>query len=90
MPKKGQAENVKSVMFVPFTVGSELARRMREAEATLQSMTGYRIKIVERSGLKLEDALCKADPWQGQDCGREKCLLCLLASNCLRTALEEV
>ena len=70
-------ETVKAVMFVPYTEGSELARRMREAESNLEALTGYRIKIVERSGLKLEDTLCKADPWQGQDCGRDKCLLCL-------------
>jgi hypothetical protein len=69
-------ENVKAVMFVPFTVGSMLAKRMREAENTLQEMTGFRLKIVERSGTKLENVLAKADPWQGQDCGRD-CLLCL-------------
>jgi hypothetical protein len=69
-------ENVKAVMFVPYTVGSMLAKRMREAENTLQEMTGFRLKIVERSGTKLENVLAKADPWQGQDCGRD-CLLCL-------------
>ena len=52
----------------------------REAEAKLQDMTGYRLKIVERAGLKLEDILHKADPWQGQDCKHEKCLLCLTKS----------
>ena len=70
-------ENVKAVMFGPYTVVSMLAKRMREAENTLQEMTGYRLQIVERSGTKLEDILAKADPWQGQECGRGKCLLCL-------------
>ena len=72
-----QKEHVKAVMFVPYTVGSKLAKKMREAENTMQDMTGYRLKIVERAGTKLEDMLTKADPWQGQECGREKCLLCL-------------
>ena len=49
-------------MFVPYTVGSELARRLRDAEAKIQDMTGYRLKIVERAGTKLEDALRRADP----------------------------
>ena len=71
-----KSESAKAVMFVPYTEGSELAKRMREAEKKLESMTGYKIKIVERSGTKLEDTLCKADPWQGQDCQRDKCLLC--------------
>ena len=35
-----------------------------------------KIKIVERTGRKLVDLLHKADPWQGADCSREKCLLC--------------
>ena len=39
-------------------------------------MTGYRIKIVERGGKKLVDILHKANPWAGQDCQREGCLLC--------------
>ena len=60
--KDENQETVKAVMFVPFTVGSELAKRLREAEAKLQEMTGYRLKIVERSGLKLEDLLLRADP----------------------------
>ena len=91
--KKEQAqESVKTVMFVPYTVGSSLAKKMREAESSLQQMTGYRLKIVERAGQKLEDVLTKANPWQGQDCEREKCLLCatkqrtgkLLTQDCKR------
>ena len=70
-------EHVKAVMFVPYTVGSILAKKMRDAENTLQEMTGYRLKIVERAGTKLVDVLTKADPWQGQECGRDKCLLCI-------------
>ena len=42
----------------------------------MESMTGYRIKIVERGGQKLVDILHKANPWAGQDCTREGCLLC--------------
>ena len=72
----GQEEHVKAVIFVPYTRGSTLAKRMREAEVKLQSMTGYRLKVVERSGTKLQDILHKSDPWQGQDCERPDCLLC--------------
>ena len=69
-------EQVKTVMFVPYTEGSELAKRLREAEQKIQDMTGYRLKIVERAGTKLQDTLTKADPWQGMSCNRERCLLC--------------
>ena len=65
-----------SVMFVPYTKGGELARRLREAEEELMKQTGVKIKIVERTGRKIVDLLHKADPWQGKDCGRPQCILC--------------
>ena len=65
-----------SVMFVPQTEGGELARRLRETEIEMEKQSGFRIKIVERTGLKIVDLLHKADPWQGADCQRESCLLC--------------
>ena len=46
---------VKAVMFVPFTTGSKLAKSLREAEEKLGSLTGYRLKMVEKAGDKLED-----------------------------------
>jgi hypothetical protein len=67
---------VKAVMFVPYTAGSKLAKQLREAEEKLGSLTGYRLKMVEKAGDKLENLLTKSNPWQGQDCGRQKCLLC--------------
>ena len=68
--------NVISVMFVPYTVGGELARRLREEESKLEDQTGYRIKIVERTGSRLVDLLHRSNPWQGEDCRRPGCLLC--------------
>ena len=48
---KGQEKSmVKSVIFVPNTENSELARRLREGEEDMLRLTGYKIKIVERSG----------------------------------------
>ena len=67
---------VKAVMFVPYTHGSRLAKKLREAEVTLEDQTGYRLKIVERAGRRLEDMLHKSDPWEGTLCGRPKCLPC--------------
>ena len=63
-------------MFVPYTPGGELARRLKEVENNLGRQTGVRIKIVEKVGTKLVDLLHQADPWQGTDCQREKCLPC--------------
>ena len=63
-------------MFIPYTKHPELAQRMRDNEEKMESMTGYRLKIVERGGTKLVDMLHKANPWAGQDCARSGCLLC--------------
>ena len=49
---------------------------MREAEEKLGELTGYKLKVVERAGTKLEDILHMSDPWQGIDCGRRSCFLC--------------
>ena len=68
--------DIKAVMFVPYTVGSKLAKSLREAEEKLGGLTGYRLKMVEKAGDKLEDLLTKSNPWQGLDCGRHNCILC--------------
>ena len=74
--ERKQEVRTAAVMFVPYTRKGELARRLREAEEELGAQTGVKIKIVERTGRRLVDLLHRADPWQGQDCGRPKCLLC--------------
>ena len=71
-----EPSKIKSVMFVPHTPGSELAKRLRENEEQLLKLTGSKIKIVERTGTKLQDLLTRANPWKGSDCERENCLLC--------------
>ena len=74
--KLGQQSKAKAVLFIPFTNGSKLGKSPREEERKLDSMTGYMIKVVERAGDKLEELLVRTDPWQGEQCGRSRCLLC--------------
>ena len=69
-------ENVKTVIFVPHTTGSGLAKELRKSEEKMKEITGDAIKIVEKSGRKLEDILAGKDPWKGRDCGRQNCFLC--------------
>ena len=38
-------------------------------------LTNWSIKFVERAGTKIQDLLHKSNPWQGEDCGRNKCML---------------
>ena len=74
--REKKKKKVKAVLFAPYTKNSALAMKLREAEEKLATLTGYKLKIVERAGTKLEDLLTKSNPWQGIDCGRKLCLLC--------------
>ena len=69
-------KTIKAIMFVPFTTNGRLAKLLRDNEEKLESMTGTRLKIIERTGVKIQDMLTKSNPWQGQDCLRQNCLLC--------------
>ena len=68
--------SIKSVMFIPHTPHSELARKLRENEHNLERVTGNKVKIVERAEVKLQDLLTGNNPWKGLDCKRENCFLC--------------
>ena len=45
-----------------FTPNGELAKDLRMAEVKLAKLTGYKLKVVERAGTRLEDLLTKSDP----------------------------
>ena len=67
---------IKSVLFVPRTEGGELIKRLRKKEAELAEITEYRVKLVERSGTQIRKILCKKNPFAGQNCFREYCMIC--------------
>ena len=74
--KKRKDGEAKAVMFCPYTKGSELAKKLRDAEERLEPLSGFRIKIVEEVGEKVRDILHSSNPWRGEDCRREGCWLC--------------
>ena len=79
----------RAVMFVPFTPNSELAKLLRENEEQLEKITGTKLKIVERTGVKLVDLLTRSNPWQGYDCTRLNCLLCYTKSQTEKLKTQE-
>ena len=75
---KGQEkETFNSVLFVPATKGSALARRIKEAEVSNRQGRHSRIKVVERSGPTVKSKLSKKAPWGNKRCGAEDCMYCL-------------
>ena len=75
---KGEVKKfpVTTVLFVAQTPGGVLASRLREAEAKLAQVTGWKVKVVEKGGTTLKQLLHKSNPWAGGYCGRENCLPC--------------
>ena len=65
-----------TVFFVPRTPNGELATLLREAEQDIAKLTGDRIKIVEKSGKMMKSSLQNSNPWSGENCGRNECLVC--------------
>ena len=82
--KKGRVEKgknkkvpeTKTVIFVPQTANSLLAKMLRQEEAHLEKVTGYWVKYVEKSGQNIGNMLVRSNPWSRLDCGRNGCLLC--------------
>ena len=70
----------KSVLFVQHTINSGLAKELRKVVNELKPWTNIGIKVVERSGERIQDILHKSDPWESRDCGREDCAPCLSSS----------
>ena len=52
-------------------------------------LTKNKIKIVERTGTKIQDILTKANPWKGQDCQRTNCLLCITKQRTEKNQMQD-
>ena len=53
-----------------------MANELKKIIQELRPWTRLNLKVVERSGLKLQDILCKSNPWDNSDCGRPNCFTC--------------
>merc|ERR1712155_435617 len=74
--KKDEKLRVKSVIMVPKTKDSLLAKSMQEKETKLSSITKEKVKIQEVSHLSIRQLLVSSDVWGGQPCSRQHCLCC--------------
>ena len=66
----------KAVIFVPYTPNSELAKELRKVEDVMETLSGMRMKVVEKARIQLKRILVKTNPWAGTDCQRDACLIC--------------
>ena len=61
-----------SVMFVQSTPNSELKRRFQKEI----DKSGLKIRVVEKAGRSIKQALQRSDPFKAATCDREGCLVC--------------
>ena len=71
-----EMEFIRGVFFVPHTENSELAKRIRERLKFFEELSNIRVKIVERTGEKIENILHNSNPWESVNCNREDCMFC--------------
>ena len=67
---------VTTVLFVEQTPGGELAKRFRQAEFSLSGITGFKVKIVEKTGTAIKSILHNSNPWAEGFCSRSDCYPC--------------
>ena len=79
-----KAGGYSTVIFCPYTPNGELATKWREVEARGAATRGWRFKVVEQGGRKINSILCK-NPWDGP-CNDQQCMVCSTGGkgNCRR------
>ena len=65
-----------SVLLVPPTPGSGLAKAMKEREKELNQHSEMRIKILEKGGVKLKNLVVKSNPFKTDECLNKRCPVC--------------
>ena len=70
-----KAGGFSTVLFCPWTPGSQLAKKWREIERQGASSRGWRYKIVEKTGRAISSIVCK-NPWTVGPCEDEDCFVC--------------
>ena len=71
-----ETQKYDTVLFVPPTPGGRLAKQMQIREAQLNFGSSHRIKIVEKSGIKLKNILVQKNPYPKLLCHRDLCPFC--------------
>ena len=74
--KGSSTQKYDTVVFVPPTPGSKLAKLMQRKEAAINSNGDTRIKIIERGGIKLKHIITSRNPFPPAPCFRQTCPVC--------------
>ena len=72
----GETNKYDTVLFIPATSGSILAKSLRQHEEQNAQGRLSRIKIVEKSGKSVLEQLSKSYPWPTEKCSDPSCFPC--------------
>ena len=72
----GETNKYDTVLFIPATSGSVLAKSLRQHEEQNAQGRLSRIKIVEKSGKSVLEQLSKSYPWPTEKCSDPSCFPC--------------
>ena len=75
---KGEEDlKTRAVLFVPQTPMGELATRTREVLERMKEVMGFRLKVVERAGVSLQNQFSQSALWRSLPCERKECIPCM-------------
>ena len=73
-----------SVLFVPATPHSALAKTLQKHESENNQGRKSRVKIIEKAGRSVKSLLAPNNPWSATKCGDEECFMCSTATGPLK------
>ena len=76
MPNPKKELKVRTVLFVEHTRGGGLAKSLKGVLERIAPILGFKVRVQERGGTKLQDMLSNKNPWKGAKCGRTDCYPC--------------
>ena len=76
MPGIKENQSAIALMFVPYTEGAELSKRVRRYETAEKGTSGWFLKVAKRAGDNLVDLIHRSDPWSVEDSMRDACKPC--------------
>ena len=71
-----QYQDPVSVLFVDRSPEGQLITRLREKEREMQTVSGRKVKLVEKTGDQLKSLIWKSDPLGGIECWDLDCVVC--------------
>ena len=76
---------LEGVLYVPYTKGSSLKRRLQEAEdKALGNKISGRVRVLERLGRTVKETIANPTPWKSDPCGRQ-CRICQVKPGACKT-----